>query len=157
MLQLNMTPSTAVSRLSRSSSLFSTGTVRVVVKRNPDVFDAMLASCQDAGWDGDDAVPITEATVRVARRIHDHLLSYNRVLKPHIAPGADGTIGFELHTLGGAIRKVFIEARPDECVRAYWVSSDNRFEKIAPTGANLALDRLSNVLWAFAKETEAFE
>lgn len=42
------------------------------------------------GWDGYDGLPITPETLRLAKAI-DSLLSE----PPHIAPGGDGTIGFE--------------------------------------------------------------
>ncbi len=45
------------------------------------------------GWDGYDAVPISKTTVSAAR-IFSNLLPRD-VPRPDIAPGADGTIGFE--------------------------------------------------------------
>jgi hypothetical protein len=46
-----------------------------------------------SGWDGYDAAPISKETVSIARRFNK-LLPVN-VSRPDIAPGADGTIGFE--------------------------------------------------------------
>src|SRR2546429_568723 len=68
-------------------------------------------------WDGDGAEPITSETLDFARRVHSAL---PRALRPaDIAPGGDGTIGFEWQE-GPAERRKFtiIKVGPDDRVAA---------------------------------------
>ena len=70
-----------------------------------------------AGWDGYLAVPIGAETLRAARRFKQ--LLPRRVPKPDIAPGADGTIGFEWRSGPPSRRTVtFIEIGPGDAVKA---------------------------------------
>lgn len=68
------------------------------------------------GWDGEDAEPITPATVDAARCLA-HLIK-NRPM--YEAPGADGSIGFEwLEGTGSTARKLFIDIGPDDSISIY--------------------------------------
>jgi hypothetical protein len=69
-------------------------------------------------WDGFDAEPITSETVAVARRLASLIpAAYGEA---DIAPGADGTIGFEWHPETGPIRKLYIDIGPGTRWSAYW-------------------------------------
>jgi hypothetical protein len=68
-------------------------------------------------WNSEGAEPITPETVRAARRISEHLPRTSD--RPHIAAGADGTIGFEWRYGSGTERTVdFIEVGPGATVSA---------------------------------------
>jgi hypothetical protein len=64
-------------------------------------------------WDGSNAAPITLETVNAARRLRN--LLPRSVPSPDIAPGGDGTIGFEWRS-GQEI--TFIEVGPGKTVKA---------------------------------------
>ena len=67
------------------------------------------------GWDGDDAAPISREVVDSARRLHAQL---PRDIPPaEVAPGPDGTLGFEWNMLGPV--RVVVEIGPGATVRAY--------------------------------------
>jgi len=59
-----------------------------------------------SGWDGFDAQPISAATVQEARNLS--LLLPRELMSADIAPGVDGTIGFEWRTGSGDQRIVTI-------------------------------------------------
>jgi hypothetical protein len=67
-----------------------------------------------AGWDGDDAAPISETSITAAREAARALQSTG--FDPAIAPGADGTIGFEWWN-GTAC--VYADFGPTNRVRTY--------------------------------------
>jgi hypothetical protein len=75
------------------------------------------------GWDGFDAEPISSETVLAARRFKRALP--RNIDKPDIAPGADGTIGFEWRQGPTRDRVVlFVEIGPGATIRASKVSRD---------------------------------
>jgi hypothetical protein len=79
-------------------------------------------------WDGFDAEPITPETLRHARALHASLpVMFS---DPHIAPGADGTIGFYWSD-NGAVRSLCIDVGPGAMWRAYWRLRDGRFDRRA--------------------------
>jgi hypothetical protein len=68
-------------------------------------------------WDSYDAAPITAETVNVARRFYNSLP--RSAGKPDIAPGNDGTIGFEWRSGPPSDRTIiFIEVGPGNVIRA---------------------------------------
>lgn len=71
----------------------------------------------DEDWDGLGARSITADVLIAARKLSSRLPA--QFSAPHIAPGADGSIGFEWHFASGWVRKVFIDILPDLSVRAY--------------------------------------
>jgi hypothetical protein len=68
-------------------------------------------------WDGFGAIAISLDTIENARRLLD--LSDPSLPTPDIAPGADGTIGFEWIFEGRPIKKVYIDVGPGDRFRAY--------------------------------------
>lgn len=118
----------------------------------PDRYDIMLGTCNEDGWDGDNAPALTAAVARVARIVEGRIHTASSKLPPHIAPGVDGTIGFEFYNRAGSIRKLFIEARPDGTVRAYYVTTDNKFEKFPPANPLEVMDKLRPTLTKIASE-----
>ena len=76
-------------------------------------------------WDGCGAEPITKETVEAARRFKS--LWPRSIPLADIAPGADGTIGFEWRSGPEPERTVtYIEVGPGDTVRALRVYSDGR-------------------------------
>lgn len=70
-----------------------------------------------AGWDGDEAEPILAATVRAARYFNNSLP--RDVTRPDVAPGVDGTIGFEWRLGRGESRvSIFVEVAAGNRIRA---------------------------------------
>ena len=71
------------------------------------------------GWDGDAAIAISRDAVDAARRLHAQLP--RGLERPDIAPGTDGTIGFQWRFArpGGRYIKIFIEVGPGAVIRAY--------------------------------------
>lgn len=122
-----------------------------------DEFEEMMEQCSQPNWDGYDAEPLKRSTVNVARQIKGHLLTYNRRFYPHIAPGGDGTIGFEFYSVDGPIRDLFIEARPDNSIRAYWIDALGEMEHLPPTEPHTALENLRDTLRKFSEEGIAFD
>jgi hypothetical protein len=97
------------------------------------------------GWDGYDAEPITRETVQAAR-------SFKRLLprdaiEPDIAPGCDGTIGFEWR-FGSAARRrwIMVDVGPGDLITARQVDETGRIERMQPThvetGARVLIDQL---------------
>lgn len=132
-----------------TSAHASGGRFSVSATDGPDYFDVLVKNCEQPGWDGDEGLPITSATARVAR------LVYGRIphsLLPHIAPAGDGTIGFEFLNRPGSIRKLFIEARPDGTARAYYVSPDSTFTKFSPRSPIVLMDDLAGAIRAMVQE-----
>lgn len=71
-----------------------------------------------SGWDGYDADPITADTLRVARHFAQSLPRH--VPSSDIAPGADGTIGFEWR-IGrhSDVVAIFVEVGPGDNMGAF--------------------------------------
>jgi hypothetical protein len=70
-----------------------------------------------SGWDGYNARAILPETLAAARSLV--ALLPQSVSRPSVAPGADGTIGFEWRYQSGHLRKLFIDVGPSEVVLAY--------------------------------------
>lgn len=89
------------------------------------------------GWDGFSAAPITLDTVRAARVFARRLPL--EAPRPDIAPGADGTIGFEWNLdRGKGSELIFVEVGPDMTIRAYREQGGRRREwpaRLATIGA----------------------
>ncbi len=66
-------------------------------------------NCQN--WDGEDAAPITPDTLSLARAVASIMAS-----EVSVAPGADGSIGFEWVTSEG---KVFFDVGPESNISIY--------------------------------------
>jgi hypothetical protein len=90
----------------------------VVADLLPDDPLDSFAAYRNRNWDGFDAEPITSETVAVARRLASLIPPVFG--EADIAPGADGTIGFEWHPETGPIRKLYIDIGPGTQWRAYW-------------------------------------
>jgi hypothetical protein len=86
-------------------------------------------------WDGAGAQPISKETIEAARRINAFL---PREWRPaDIAPGADGTIGFEWREGPPNSRKfVIVEVGPGETIRARKISETGAKARLAPVQAN---------------------
>jgi hypothetical protein len=96
-------------------------------------------------WDGAGAEPITIGTVAAARRVRRLL---PRRVMPHIAAGADGTIGFQWETGGsqdGVIN--FIEIGPDDQIKASRFHADGRVE--AWERGRVGVRQYANLIWLF--------
>jgi hypothetical protein len=93
-------------------------------------------------WDGFDAEPITPETLNCARKILRELP--NTFGEAHIAPGADGSIGFYWSADKGSFKSLCIDVGPGQKWRAYWQLRDGRFDRLPSqrfddtTGADLA-------------------
>ena len=79
-------------------------------------------------WDGFDAEPITPVTVLYARKLLG--LMPGTLGAPHIAPGADGSIGFYWSADQGPFRSLCVDIGPGEKWRAYWYLRDSTFDKV---------------------------
>ena len=98
-----------------------------------------------AGWDGYDAEPILLETVRASRALY-RLLPMD-ALRPDIAPGADGTIGFEWRSGSTTNRSfVIIEVGPRGRVVASRIAPDGALHRYPPTsihtGARALVEQL---------------
>jgi len=69
-------------------------------------------------WDGYNAEPITEETLRYARRLLSAMPS--TFGPPDIAPCGDGSIGLEWVLEAGPLQKLFLDIGPSEEWWAYW-------------------------------------
>ena len=96
----------------------------------------------EADWDCYGAEPISPETVGVARRLLEMLP--DTLGKPHIAPGSDGTIGFEWVLTDGPLRKLYIDVGRGEVWGGYWRAASGERRTMPPksvdatTGAELA-------------------
>jgi hypothetical protein len=79
-------------------------------------------------WDGFDAEPITPETLRYARQIMEMLP--HSFGGPHIAPGADGSIGFYWSADLGPFRSLCIDVGPGDKWRAYWQLRKGSFNNL---------------------------
>jgi hypothetical protein len=79
-------------------------------------------------WDGFDAEPITSETLRYARQIVEILPDVFG--DPHIAPGADGSIGFYWSADQGPFRSLCIDVGPGDKWRAYWQLRNGSFNNL---------------------------
>src|SRR5215813_11462595 len=70
-----------------------------------------------ADWDGFGALAISDETIAAAREFYTMLPVLTDV---EIAPGPDGTIGFEWIFESGLLRKLFVDVGPGRVWNAYW-------------------------------------
>lgn len=77
-------------------------------------------------WDGYDAEPISPETLAYARKLLE--IMPDTLGWPDIAPGGDGSIGFEWEPAGTA-KKLCFDVDPDLKWRAYWCASDGIFSR----------------------------
>jgi hypothetical protein len=82
-----------------------------------------------AGWDGHDAEPITEATLKYARWFLG--LFPETLGPPDIAPSADGSIGLEWVPEDSLVQKLFLDIGPGQQWRAYWTTREGEFARRA--------------------------
>jgi len=118
-------PSGFFGQLSQFSNIGSTGLTRPTYVQPAAAADEFseFDEYNFRDWDGYDADPITPETVSAARALKRMFLS--DVLTPDIAPGADGTIGFEWRT-GSPDRtdRIFIEVGPGDRLNAREIKHD---------------------------------
>jgi hypothetical protein len=85
-------------------------------------------------WDGEDAEPITRETVEAARQFNQFLP--RELSPPDIAPGADGTIGFEWREGPRDHRTyIIVEVGPGDTIRARRISETGVVSRFAPVTA----------------------
>jgi hypothetical protein len=100
------------------------------------------------GWDGEGAEPISPDTLSCARRLS--ALLPRSFPPPHVAPAADGTIGFEWVLEDAIVRKVFIDVGPGTRLSAYVRTQAGRTRSWPPRpfniGAYLIVDELSSLI-----------
>jgi hypothetical protein len=85
-------------------------------------------------WDGEDAEPIIHETVEAARQFNQFLP--RELSPPDIAPGADGTIGFEWREGPRDHRTyVIVEVGPGDIIRARRISEAGQVSRFAPVTA----------------------
>jgi len=99
-------------------------------------------------WDGKNALPITLITVQAARRFSQ--LLRRDVAPPDIAPGADGTLGFEWrHGPRGNRRFVLVEIGPGDIIKARKISEDGKIYRLSPISSEYeAIQNLVSMLFA---------
>ena len=116
--------------------------------RQHDPLEGFDVDYSEPGWDGDGAEPILPETVASARRFHAFLSTVERNLPlPNIAPGADGTIGFEWRSKSSSIKKIFVEIRARNLMRAYWIrSGTSTIERQPIRDLNVAMYSLQRTL-----------
>ena len=79
-------------------------------------------------WDGFGAEPIATTTLEYARHLFQSLP--DGLTDPHIAPGADGSIGFYWSWDDGPFRSLCLDIGPGDKWRAYWQRRDGRFGRL---------------------------
>jgi hypothetical protein len=83
-------------------------------------------------WDGYGAEPITSETVQAARSFR--LLLPMDAPQPDIAPGGDGTIGFEWRSGSPENRTlILVDVGPGDLITARRVDDAGRIERLQPT------------------------
>jgi hypothetical protein len=98
-----------------------------------------------SNWDGYGAMPIVRATIQAARSLR-RLLPSN-LPSPDIAPGADGTIGFEWR-LGSVPNQtlVLIDVGPGDVITGRRVDAAGKIDRLPATslatGASTLIQRL---------------
>jgi hypothetical protein len=100
-----------------------------------DPFSEFLAAYGDDDWDGCGAVALSAEVLASARSFYRHITLFLRTAlpRPLIAPGADGSIGFQWHFQSGEYTKIFVELRPGNVIRSYCVRrADGVLEKQPP-------------------------
>lgn len=112
--------------------------------RRPDRFtDYEFYDVDD--WDGYGALPVSRETVESARRFFLQI--------PHqfdhvdIAPGSDGTIGFEWRLVTGSF--VLIDVGPGEVLSARKIESSGKITSFPPTRVGVGADGLISQLFQY--------
>jgi hypothetical protein len=83
-------------------------------------------------WDGYGAEPITSETVQAARSFK--LLLPMDAPQPDIAPGGDGTIGFEWRSGSPGMRSlILVDIGPGDLITPRRVNEAGRIERLEPT------------------------
>ena len=83
-----------------------------------------------SNWDGYNADPIRADTISTAELILASLP--DKFSNPDIAPGADGTIGFEWIFDEGPLQKLFIDVGPGNSWSAYWQRPTGESKTVPP-------------------------
>jgi hypothetical protein len=126
-------------------------TFPIITRTVVDPFEGFEQYAQP-NWDGFDALPVLPETVSSARKLYRSIEPELRKLKrPNIAPGSDGTVGFEWHYRGGEIKKLFIEVQPQKKVRVYWVRSNGAIERFDRSDLVSALPSVQRILSELAE------
>ena len=87
-------------------------------------------------WDGCGAIGLSPEVLACAKSYYSHIGHYLRrsLPKPLIAPGPEGTIGFQWHFKAGDYEKIFVEILPNEMICSYYILRQHqRLEKHPPT------------------------
>jgi hypothetical protein len=128
----------------------SPSTVTHVACWNEDDFSEYEA-LDERGWDGYDAEPITAETVIAARRFNDRWP--RSVRSPDIAPGSDGTIGFEWRLGKDESRTTIqIEVGPGDIICGRRERS-GRVEHFQPRPLNIGTYLLIKSFFPYANDT----
>jgi hypothetical protein len=97
----------------------------------PDEFTEFEAY-NHTNWDGYGADPISSETCKAARAFRR--LLPRQISLPDIAPGADGTIGFEWREGPPSSRKfTLVDIGPGDLISARIIYADNRIERLSPS------------------------
>jgi hypothetical protein len=104
----------------------------------------------ECNWDGFGALAITCEVIETASQFFNFLSPWLRSgANPSIAPGSDGTIGFEWRSRIGPIRKIFVEVQPSQNVRAYWVDATGNISRLPVRKLNFASYKIQDALNVF--------
>lgn len=124
------------------------GTYSPISRTTPDNFTE-FESYHIPDWDGDGAQPIARDTVEAARRFNQWLP--RRLSPADVAPGADGTIGFEWrYGTDGARTFIIVEIGPGDIVKARRISDSGVKSRFAPisSGNGDAVENLLSMLFS---------
>lgn len=123
------------------------GVFRHILPRAPDRFtDYEFYDADD--WDGYGALPISRETVESARRFF--LQIPRRFDYVDIAPGSDGTIGFEWRFGTGLNRSfVLIDVGPGEVLSARKIDPSGKITSFPPTRVGTGAEGLISQLFQY--------
>lgn len=153
-------PGTEASARASQRSWYSTPVTHSLraTQKQSDPFTQYAIAFKALGWDGEDALPITPATIAAARAFYSFLTPYLRrsLAEPDIAPGVDGTIGLEWDFTNDEYCKLFVEVQPFGAIRWFRVrGKDHTVEHSPPqTSMARAAYRLEPMLERLAKRSE---
>jgi hypothetical protein len=99
-----------------------------------DPFKEFPAAYGNDDWDGCGAVAVSGEVLESARSFYRHITHFLRTAlpRPLIAPGADGSIGFQWQLQSGEYTKIFVELRPGNAIRSYCVRRADRILEKQP-------------------------
>ncbi len=128
-----------------SVAFWPSGVVRNILPLVPDRFtDYELYDVDD--WDGYGALPISRETVESARRFF--LQIPRRFDYVDIAPGPDGTVGFEWRFGTGInLSFILIDVGPRDIVFARKIGSSGKITSFPPTRVGIGADNLISQLF----------